>query len=287
MDLAIVRLRGDEVTIEALTPARLARAQARLIPLLGEAQPIEEIIEPPTSNPEAKARARAAGLIVGGVLQALAADRRLDALNHAVPGSEAAALLEHFDREPFGVLAGLHHRGRIGLNDVVLIGEVAGVELRYEAPGEPTRYAQARLRETPTGWMLEAIRPGRLGERPADALAGPELEALWSGDWQWAPVGPAGNDPVLGIALKRLHLAKRQILVQAMAIRLWNDFTARSAPDSHWDSETWAIGVELVATWQAGLADEPATPTARRIIATLALTPHDPRYAIDTPVLER
>jgi hypothetical protein len=287
VDLAILRLGGEELTIEALTPQRLARAQKRLLPLIGEARPIEETSEPPPQNPDAVARARAAGLIVGGVLQALAADRRLDALQHAVPGSEAAILLEHFDREPFGLLAGLHHRGRIGLNDVLLLGDLAGVELSYEQPGEPTRYAQARLREGPSGWMIEAIRPGRLGERPSAALTTPELEALWNGDWQWAPVGAAGNDPVLGVALKRLHLAKRSILVQALAIRLWQDFTARSAPEAIWDAETWAIGVERVAAWQAGAEDEPALPTARRIIDSLALDPQDGRYAIDAPALAR
>ncbi|MCS6803295.1 MAG: hypothetical protein RMM58_12035 [Chloroflexota bacterium] len=287
VDLAVIRLRDDEVTIETLTPQRLDRARARVLPLLGEARVLEETIGAPVQNPDAVARARAAGLIVGGILQALAANRRLDALQHALPGSEAAVLLEQFDREPFGLLAGLHHPGQIGLNDVLLTGDLAGVELRYEQPGVPTRYAQARLRETPTGWMLEAIRPGRLGEQPADALTTPELAALWHGDWQWAPIGPAGSDPVLGVALKRLYLAARPILVQVLAIRLWQDFSARSAPEPVWDAERWAIGVEHVAAWQAGLADEPTMPTARRIIETLALAPRDPRYAFDQPVLHR
>lgn len=287
VDLAIIRLSGDEVTLEALTPQRLERARTRVGPLLGEARPLEEATEPAPSSPEADARARAAGLIVGGILQALAADRRLDALQHALPGSEAAVLLEQFDREPFGLLAGLHHPGRIGLSEVIVRGEIAGVELSYEQPDTPTRYAQARLRDTPRGWMLETIRPGRLGERPSAALSGPELAALWRGDWQWAPLGSAGSDPVLGVALKRLHLAARSILVQAMAVRLWQEFTARSAPEPTWDAEAWAIAVEQVADWQAGFANEPVTPTARRIIETLALSPQDQRYAVDVPVIER
>lgn len=287
VDLAIVRLAGEIVTIESLTPRRLARARIRFEPLLGQFEHLGDQSEASSAAPpsaEALARERAAGLLVGAVLQAVAADRRYDALGQAAPGSEAAVLLEQFDREPFGVLAGLHHRGRIGLSDVQIRDGVAGVELSYEQPGEPTRYSQARVRERADGWEIEAIRPGRLGQSPAEAATGPELAALWSGDWQWAPVGSAGNHPVLGIALKRLHLAKRQVLVQVLAVRLWQDFVARSAPGPAFDDETWAIALETAADWIAGLAGKPDSLPARRIADTLQLADADPRYAIDTPV---
>ncbi|MCL6649344.1 MAG: hypothetical protein K6U89_13535 [Chloroflexi bacterium] len=288
VELAVVRLAGDEVTVECLSPQRLARARARLEPYLGTFTLLEEQTTPLAATPRAEdlARQRAAGLIVGGVLQAVAADRRLDALNHAVPRSEAAVLLEHFDREPFAYLAGLHHRGQIGLNNVWLRGEVAGVELVYELSGHPPCFVQARLRDHPTGWRLEAIRPGRLGQPPAEALWSEELRALWSGDWQWVPVGSVGNHPVLGIALKRLHLAKYAILFQVMAVRLWEDFVARALPDPNWDAERWARALEAVVAWQSGRAPVPEDPPAARLREALGLASHDRRYAIDLPVLE-
>ena len=60
---------------------------------------------------------------------------------------------------------------------------------------------------------------------------------------------------------------------------------ARSAPEPSIDDETWAIGVESLANWQAGFGDNPTSLAAERLVSTLQLAPHDLRYAFDTPVI--
>lgn len=292
LQLGTLRLTETALSLESLSAERLARGRRLIEPALeGLAEHQGDVIgQVAASAPSAEdtARSRLAGQAIGGILQAASRNERLQALTGTLEGSEAAVMLEQFDPEPFLLLAGLHHPGQIGLSRVWLRGGLAGAELSYERPDGDPYYASARLREMPQGWRLEAIRPGRLGQRPSSAIGDDEqLRLLWSGEWQWAPNGSAANHPVLGIALARLHRTGRPILAQVMAIRLWNGFIERVSPDPGVGDEDWAIGLGELTDWQTNWEQrEPLGPQAQRIRKVLGLVDDDPRYSVDLPVME-
>lgn len=289
--MGVVRLFPDRLVLECLSPQRVTRGKMLLEAALGaRARLIADSVAPaetPALSAEDASRSRTAGLVLGELLQAVSKNERLEALSLTDIGSEAAVLIEQFEVEPFALLAGLHRNGPVSVNRAWLKNSQAGIEIMIEPPGETVYSASARLRETPEGWRVQTLRPGKLDQKSSEGVGDdPHLIALWTGDWQWAPVGPAGNHPVLGIALARLHRTGRTILEQALAIRIWNGYVAKESPELGIDPEQWAIALGEITDWQSDRRPEaPTSDLAKRIIRSLDIVHLDPRYFIDQPVM--
>lgn len=289
--MGVVRLFPDRLVLECLSPQRIARGKMLLEAALGaHARLIADSVAPaetPALSAEDASKTRTAGLVLGELLQTISKNERLEALSLTDIGSEAAILIEHFEAEPFALLAGLHRNGPISVNRAWLKDGFAGIEISIDPPGETSYSASARLRETPEGWRVQTLRPGKLDQRGSEGVGDdPHLIALWTGSWQWAPVGPAGNHPILGITLARLHRTGRTILEQVLAVRIWNNYVAKESPDLTLDPELWAVALGEISDWQSGRTpDAPESDLARRIIAALDIVPRDSRYFLDQPVM--
>lgn len=290
--LGTIRLTVDRLIFECLTPERVDRGKKLIEPALGAAiSHLSDHVSVPAEQPlsaEDSARSQSAAIALGEMLVAVSRGDRFPAVAKTADGSEASALLTNFETEPMAILAGLHHEGAsVAVNRVRLGGDRANVEIALELPDGQSFLSNARLVEQGSEWKVEAVRPGGIDTVPSEAVGDdPVLISFWTGTWQWAPVGPVADHPILGIALARLHRSGKPLLEQVLAIRLWQDYVART-PTPEGGDEDWAIGIGEITDWIGGRTQaRPINPLSLHILDALRLDfPDDKRYVLDRPLL--